>query len=81
MLIEPKNGEKALPLSQLKPVPFVSLPRPYPSFLPYLIRTTITAVGLDLSTTETIQLPIGPGIAAGQQSSKHGLAIVRVTLE
>ena len=79
--IDPKTGRYSLPLGQLKPVKFVSLPRPYPSFLPYFIDTNTPASQLDMSTVETIQFSIGPGIAPAQRDQKHGLAIVRVTVE
>lgn len=79
--IDPKTGRYALPVSALKPVRLVSLPRPYPSFLPYFVETNAAATGLDLSTTETLQLSIGPGIDPAQRDQKHGLAIGRITLE
>ncbi len=79
--IDPTIGSYALPLSQLKPVKLVSLPRPYPSFLPYFVDTTAASNRLDLSTVETIQFSIGPGIAPAQRDQKHGLGIVNVTLE
>ncbi len=62
VMLEPKSGTYSLPLNQLKPVNFVSLPRPYPSFLPYFIHTNTAADRLDLSSIETLQLSIGPGI-------------------
>lgn len=81
IMIEPKNGDYTLPINQLKPVQFVSLPRPYPSFLPYFIDTNAKAGRLDLSTVETIQLSIGPGITPAQRSEKHGLVITSITLD
>ncbi len=78
--IDPKEEAYTLPISQLKSVNLVSLPRPYPSFLPYFVDTNATASGLDLSTIETIQFSIGPGIAPAQRDEKHGLAIVNITL-
>jgi hypothetical protein len=79
--IDPKSGAYSLPLNQLKPVKFVSLPRPYPSFLPYFIDTNAATGNLDLSGIETLQISIGPGIAPAQLNEKHGLAIVSITLE
>ena len=78
--VDPKVGTYTLPLTQLKPVKFVSLPRPYPSFLPYFINTIATTNSVDLSTVESVQLSIEPGIAPGQQNEKHGIAIISVTL-
>lgn len=81
VVLEPKNGDYNLPLSQLKPVQFVSLPRPYPSFLPYSVSTNVPVRTLNLSTVESIQISIGPGIAPDQRTQKHGLAITGVTLK
>ncbi len=81
VMLDPKSGAYSLPLNQLKPVKFVSLPRPYPSFLPYFIDTNAAASSLDLSSIETLQISIGPGITPAQLNEKHGLAIVRITLE
>ncbi len=81
LTIDAKNGSYTLPLDQLKPVKLVSLPRPYPSFLPYFVDTTGGAVGLSLVDIETVQLSIGPGIPQAEQTKKHGLALQRITLE
>ena len=81
VVIEPKLGRYSLPVNQLKPVRYVSLPRPYPSFLPYFIDTNANATRLNLADVEAIQFSIGPGISPAQLGEKHGLGIVRVTLE
>ncbi|WP_375446786.1 membrane or secreted protein [uncultured Fibrella sp.] len=81
VLIEPASGTYSLPLSQLKPVSFVTLPRPYPSFLPYFINTNTSGKALNLTDIETLQLSIGPGIPTGQLTEKQGVGIVSVTLE
>ncbi|QJD78898.1 glycoside hydrolase 5 family protein [Spirosoma rhododendri] len=81
VLVDATTGRFAVPVNQLKPVPFVSLPRPYPSFLPYFINTTSPATRLDPATIESIQLSVGPGMTPAQANQKHDLRIRRVTLE
>ncbi len=81
LAIEPKTGAYSLPLSALKPVSFVSLPRPYPSFLPYFVETNAGAGTLSLSTIETLQFSIGPGLPTAARTHKLGVAIERVTLD
>lgn len=78
--VDPKEGGYTLPISQLRAVKFVSLPRPYPTFLPYYIETG-PASALDISQVETLQLSIGPGLTAGKRENKHGVAIRSITIE
>lgn len=73
-------GEYRLALSDLKPVKLVSLPRPYPTFLPYFVGSDAADV-LDLNTVETLQFSIGPGIPAGELEGKFGVALRDVRLE
>jgi hypothetical protein len=75
-----ETGDYSISLSDLKPVPAVSLPRPYPTFLSYF--TGVPAAGnFRLSEVEHIQFSIGPGIPEEARSEKHGVSIRDVRLE
>ncbi|NIJ55496.1 hypothetical protein [Dyadobacter arcticus] len=76
--IEAKNGAYSVLLDDLKKVDFVSLPRPYPGFLPYALATTPDSSVFDLSSIETLQISIMP---AQETKSIAGIAIGFVTLE
>jgi hypothetical protein len=73
-------GEYSLSLAELKPIKLVSLPRPYPTFLPYYFERN-GAVNLDLNAIETLQISIGPGIPENSLEKSHGVAIESVRLE
>ncbi|GAA4460380.1 hypothetical protein GCM10023189_35420 [Nibrella saemangeumensis] len=80
LTLEPKTGDYTLPLKDLKPVKVVSLPRPYPSFLPYYFDKPASG-SLDLSAIESLQFSIGPGLPQSERDGKHGVAISSVRLE
>ncbi len=67
-------------LSDLKPVKTVTLPRPYPSFLPYYLEHDIKEE-FDISKVESIQFSIGPGIPENDLENPHGIGIINVRLE
>ena len=67
-------------LSDLKEVKIVTLPRPYPSFLPYYFERN-AAGKMDLWDIETLQISIGPGIPEGELGNSHSFAIESVRLE
>ena len=69
-----------LAISELKPVKTVTLPRPYPSFLPYYLENNI-ADKFDIKRIESIQFSIGPEISSEQREVPHGLGIISVTLD
>ncbi len=69
-----------LPLRNLKPVRTVTLPRPYPTFLPYYLEHNINTA-FDISKVESIQFSIGPEIPENQLEDKHGIGIVNLKLE
>ena len=62
-ILQVNNHDKkySISLDQLKPVPVVLMPRPYPTFLPYF-STVKPGSHLDLSQIESLQISIGPGI-------------------
>lgn len=69
-------------LDDLKKANFISLPRPYPGFLPYSLDTTPKAGKVDLMNVETLQIAIIPAQATDQDKKPlAGIAIQKVTLE
>ena len=69
-----------LSLKDLKMVKTITLPRPYPGFLPYYLDHNLNS-SFDINNIESIQFSIGPGIPQNEIENKHGIAIVSVTLE
>ena len=71
--------EYDIKLSDLELVKTVTLPRPYPSFLPYYFEHNNNS-GFDINRVESIQFSIGPEIPESQKMDKHGIAINKVFL-
>lgn len=78
--LEPGVKEYEIDLSELKPVRTVTLPRPYPTFLPYYFDH-FNSVDFDLQNAEALQFSIGPGLTEEQQKQSHGIGIVSARLE
>lgn len=74
------SKEYTLPLKELKMVKTVTLPRPYPGFLPYYLDHNIN-MPFDINLIESIQFSIGPGIPENKIEEKHGLGLISVRLE
>lgn len=72
--------EYKLSLKDLKSVKTVTLPRPYPSFLPYYLEHDLNAY-FDINKIESIQFSIGPGIAKNELEKNHGIGIISLHLE
>ncbi len=75
----PDQEEYRIDLQSLKKVRLITLPRPYPTFLPYYFEG-----GLDqfsMKDIEVLQLSIGPGIARPDLKKKHGIMLESVRLE
>ncbi|MBI9040933.1 hypothetical protein [Lutibacter sp.] len=72
--------EYKIALNNLKPVKTVTLPRPYPSFLPYYLTHKLTS-SFNINEVESLQFSIGPGILKNQLEDKHGISIISVKLE
>jgi len=68
-------NEYNMSLASLKPIKTVTLPRPYPSFLPYYF-SYVSSSGFDITKIESIQFSIGPGISENEQNDPHGIAII-----
>ncbi|MCF2447625.1 membrane or secreted protein [Dyadobacter sp. CY345] len=82
MNIKPENNPYAVLLEDLKKTDFISLPRPYPGFLPYSLDTTLKAGNIDLMNIETLQIVIIPTQKADPSQKTHaGIAIQNVNLE
>lgn len=77
--LKPGTGEYALSLKELKPVDLVTLPRPYPTFLPYYFRRDNPS--FFLNKIESLQISMGPGIPEGELQNRHGMAIESIRLE
>lgn len=67
-------------LTDLKPVKTVTLPRPYPSFLPYYLEHE-SSTEFDINRVESVQFSIGPGIPTSELEDAHGIVIISLSLE
>lgn len=74
------SKDYALNLSELKPVETVTLPRPYPSFLPYYFDHNNNSE-FDISRVESVQFSIGPEIPENELKNPHGIGLVKVSLQ
>lgn len=78
--IGPESKDYYLSLDNIKPVKTVTLPRPYPTFLPYYFEHDLNET-FDIQKIESIQFSIGPGIPEKELNVKHGIAIISCRLE
>lgn len=78
--INAKIQEYRIPLKELKPVKTVTMPRPYPSFLPYYFNHSYDG-NFKLENIESIQFSIGPGMSDEELKQEHGIGIRYVRLE
>ncbi|MCB9082510.1 MAG: hypothetical protein H6555_12450 [Lewinellaceae bacterium] len=78
--VPPQSGDCAVPLADFKRVPVVTLPRPYPTFLPYFFADG-NAKTLDLRQAESLQISLGPGLPAAALEMPQGVAIESVRVE
>lgn len=76
--VNPEEREYRISLDDLKPVKLVTLPRPYPIFLPYYFENKKQSP-FKIEEAETLQISIVPGSAV--EGSKYSLAIESVRLE
>lgn len=75
-----ESGEYRLSLNDLEVVKLVTLPRPYPTFLPYFFDRAAPG-DFNLSEIETLQISIGPGLSDVEKKEKQAVAIESVRLE
>jgi hypothetical protein len=78
--IAPQSGDFELKIQDLKKVKLVTLPRPYPTFLPYFFEGDPSATW-NLADVEALQISIGPGISETELEEPHGVAIESIRLE
>ncbi|MBR07538.1 MAG: hypothetical protein CMP48_07615 [Rickettsiales bacterium] len=74
------KGDYSISLDDLKPVQMVTLPRPYPSFLPYYFEGSAVSK-FDIEQVETVQISLGPGLSKEVLTSSFEIAIESVRLE
>jgi hypothetical protein len=79
IIVEPQRASYELSISDLKPVKTVTLPRPYPTFLPYYFEHEPSR--FDISKAESLQFSIGPGIPESDRTVRHGIAIESVWIK
>lgn len=78
--LDPEMQEYEIDLSELQPVKTVTLPRPYPTFLPLYFEHDIKEP-FKIEDAESLQFSIGPGLLKAEQQEQHGVGIVSVRLE
>ncbi len=79
--LTPEKRIHRISLAELKPVPTVLLPRPYPTFLPYFFESAEEPGKLQLNRMEALQISLGPGLSDSQRQERNGYALSRVWLE
>ncbi|MBT8296355.1 MAG: hypothetical protein KJO51_08050, partial [Gramella sp.] len=72
--------EIEIDITDLKPVKTVTLPRPYPGFLPYYFDHSYSGE-FKIEDIEAIQFSIGPGIEQENLQKQHAIGIREVSLE
>jgi hypothetical protein len=71
-----------IPVKRLRPVPLVLLPRPYPQFLPYLLKVAVTRDEPRLAELDGLQFSVdGSPFRDDDPQEAHGFEIERVVLE
>ncbi|MCM4160198.1 glycoside hydrolase family 5 protein [Antarcticibacterium flavum] len=78
--INSQNQEYSLKINEFKPVKTVTLPRPYPTFLPYYFEHGIEGP-LELENIESLQISIGPGLEEKEKLEGHQIGITSFRLE
>lgn len=78
--IGPETKAYKLALADLKPVKTVTLPRPYPSFLPYYFEHSMSST-FDIDRIESLQFSIGPEIQGSDVHDQQGIAVIKAYFE
>lgn len=78
--LSPELGTYEIPLSVLQRTKTVTMPRPYPTFLPYYFEGG-TMDELNMEDIEAVQFSIGPGIPVKELEYQHGVGLVSLILE
>lgn len=74
------TGDYSLDLTNLKEVRMVTLPRPYPTYLPYHF-TPSKPITFNIEDAETIQISVGPGLTEAELEQKQEFQIESIRLE
>jgi hypothetical protein len=67
-------------MADLEPVSLALLPRPYPQFLPYLVRLGSGGDAPRVSELDGLQFAVSADLLGGQDAGPAGFEIERVTL-
>ncbi|MBT8260068.1 MAG: hypothetical protein KJN82_02040 [Bacteroidia bacterium] len=78
--LQPKTMDYTIDLAELKLVKTVTLPRPYPTFLPYYFNHQLES-NFEINRIESLQFSIGPDIPKEALEDKQGVGIIHVRLE
>ena len=78
--VDTEIKEIDIKMEDLKPVKTVTLPRPYPGFLPYYFEHSYSG-DLDLEEVENLQFSIGPGMSENELQQPHAVGIRKVSLQ
>jgi hypothetical protein len=78
--LQKELGDYVIDLKTLKNVKIITLPRPYPTFLPYNFEGA-TVSKFDLSKIESLQISIGPGLSSEESRKALSIGIESVRLE
>lgn len=81
LVLQPGKTLYRIPLRHLQPVPMVTLPRPYPTFLPYFFSESETRQNWSLADVEAVQWSLGPGISQEHIDESYGIEISYILLE
>lgn len=78
--LTPDLQEISINLNELRPVRTVTLPRPYPGFLPYYFDHNYKG-DIKMKNIESVQFSIGPGIKKEALQQAHEIGIRSLRLE
>lgn len=70
-----------LKIENLKPVNLVTMPRPYPTFLPYFYQNNNKQINLDIKELQSLQISVGPQLNDREKEQSQGFAIKYIYLE
>ena len=77
---QPEETEYMINIAELQPVKTVTLPRPYPTFLPYYFEHQNTT-GLEMENAESLQISLGPGLTTEELTQPQEIGITSIRLE
>ncbi|NUO03593.1 MAG: membrane or secreted protein [Saprospiraceae bacterium] len=78
--LSPEMKEYEISIKDLVPVKTVTMPRPYPTFLPYFFAND-NAGSIKLEDIEGLQISIGPGLLEAKLAEQHGVGVVKIWIK